>query len=133
MQFKSLFVFLHILFPYELDIQQMFPSLSPLSTFLMKFKSLFLILILLLLSPDDLDIPKAFGSISFARNHIRSLSSSNFGSSSYLVSLDISENELEGLPARVFAPLQVLSSLNLRNNIISSVDPEVRLSFSVFV
>lgn len=73
---------------------------------------------------DDLDIPKAFGSISFARNHIRSLSSSNFGSSSYLVSLDISENELEGLPARVFAPLQVLSSLNLRNNIISSVDPE---------
>ncbi|KAG0716855.1 Carboxypeptidase N subunit 2 [Chionoecetes opilio] len=73
---------------------------------------------------DGLDIPKVFPSITFARNHIKTLSPATFASSSSLLTLDLSENDLESLPGGAFTPLMALSTLNLRNNNISALDPE---------
>nr|WCJ01151.1 variable lymphocyte receptor 2 isoform S2 [Eriocheir sinensis] len=73
---------------------------------------------------EGLDIPKVYPSITFSRNHIKSLSPDTFKPSTTLVSLDISNNELQSLPGSVFKPLQVLSILVLNNNNISTIDEE---------
>ncbi|MPC40948.1 Leucine-rich repeat-containing protein 15 [Portunus trituberculatus] len=82
------------------------------------------VLVVVVAMAGGIDIPKVYTKVSFARNHIKSIAADTFSPSSSLVSLDISENDLESVPGRPFAELYILSSLNLRSNLISSVDPE---------
>nr|XP_053655286.1 leucine-rich repeat neuronal protein 3-like isoform X2 [Cherax quadricarinatus] len=73
--------------------------------------------------PDELEIPAQYTSVDFSRNSIGELSMSTFsGCCSGLLRLDLSDNEVQQLPALVLQHLPSLSTLLLKNNKLTIID-----------